>query len=375
MSEAVSSKPSKAGKRWLDIIWRILVAVLMLLAVLGFIISVAGIAGVWYVRPYARSAVIDVTTATTKTLVVVDNGLGRVNTAVQDARQKVTQVNNAAAKLGNRIEASSPLVDKFTQLVNNDLSPRIQKVSTTASTIHDAVVSLNSKLEVLNRFPNIQVPTLTSQLSAISDRAQEAQAAAQDLRTTLTDVKAGLVTTVVAAVTQRTARIDAALARIQGTVNTYQATVTRTQKRVTATSNAILLLIDVGVVSLTLLFIIFAVGLVLLMWVCWQFVRTGHFPSLRVVIATNKVADVRQVAGRKIVSEEPLKEKAPVAEGSADMATPAEVVEAKESDTSKEVLQEEATTASEETAEAEKRATSEEAPAAEGSADPGKKEG
>ena len=342
MSEAVSSKPSKAGNRWLNIVWRILVAVLMLLAVLGFIISLAGIAGVWYARPYARSSVIDVTTVTTKTLVVVNNGLGRVNTAVQDARQKVTQVNDAAAKLGNRIQASSPLVDKFNQLVNNDLAPRIQKVSTTASTIHDAVVSLNSKLEVLNRFPNIQVPTLTNQLSAISDRAQEAQSAVQDLRTTLTDVKAGLVTTVVGAVTQRTARIDAALARIQETVNTYQATVTSTQRRVTAISNAILLLIDVGVVSLTLLFIIFAVGLVLLMWVCWQFVRTGHFPSLRVAYASNKVADVHEVTGRKIVSEEPLKE--------------------------------EAMTASEGTAEAEKPATSKEAPAAEGSADPGKED-
>jgi hypothetical protein len=180
-------------------------------------------------------------------------------------------------------------------------------------------------------------------------------------------VKAGLVTTVVGAVTQRTARIDAALARIQGTVNTYQSTVTSTQKRVTAISNAILLLIDVGVVSLTLLFIIFAVGMVLLMWVCWQFVRTGHFPSLRVAIATNKVADVHEVTGRKIVSEEPLKEEATTASS--------EVVEAKESDTSKEVLEEEATTASEETAEAEKPVTSEEAPAAEGSADPGKKEG
>ena len=343
MSEAVSSKPSKAGNRWLNIVWRILVAVLMLLAVLGFIISLAGIAGVWYARPYARSSVIDVTTVTTKTLVVVNNGLGRVNTAVQDARQKVTQVNDAAAKLGNRIQASSPLVNKFNQLVNNDLAPRIQKVSTTASTIHDAVVSLNSKLEVLNRFPNIQVPTLTSQLSAISDRAQEAQSAVQDMRTSLTDVKAGLVTTVVGAVTQRTARIDAALARIQETVNTYQATVASTQKRVTATSNAVLLLIDVGVVSLTLLFIIFALGLVLLLWVCWQFVRTGHFPSLRVMYASHKVADVRRVTVTKIGSEEPLKE--------------------------------EATTASEETAEVEKPATSVEAPAAEGSADPGKKEG
>jgi len=99
-------------------------------------------------------------------------------------------------------------------------------------------------------------------------------------------------------------------------------------------------LIDVGTVSLTLLFIIFALGLVLLMWVCWQFVRTGHFPSLRVLYASYKVADVGQVTGTKIVSEVPLKK--------------------------------EATTASSEVVEAEKLTTSEEAPAAEGSVDPGK---
>src|SRR5439155_22343462 len=75
MSEAVSSKPSKAGKRWLDIVWRILVAVLMLLAVLRFIISVAGISGVWYARPYSRTAVNGLPTVTTTTLVFCNNGI------------------------------------------------------------------------------------------------------------------------------------------------------------------------------------------------------------------------------------------------------------------------------------------------------------
>src|SRR5216684_4217881 len=175
MSEVVSSKPTKTGRRWLNITSRILVTLLMLLAVLGFLISVAGIAGVWVARSYARSAVIDVTTVTTKTLTAVNNGLVRVNTQVQDARQKVAQVNGAAALLGNRIDSNSPLYDKFNQLVSTNLAPSLEKVSTAATTVHDAVVSLNSKLEVLNRLPNIQVPTLTSQLSAISDRAQQAQ--------------------------------------------------------------------------------------------------------------------------------------------------------------------------------------------------------
>ena len=342
MSEAVSSKPPRAGRRWLNIVSRILVALLMLLAVFGFICSVVGIAGVWYARSNARNAVIDITNVTTKTLTTVNNGLERVNVQVQDARQKVTQVNDAAANLGNQIDASNPLVDNFNQLVNTSLAPSIEKVSTAATAVHDAVVALNSKLELLNSLPGVQVPTLTDQLSAVSDRAQEAQAAVQDLQSSLADVKSGLVTTVTAAVTQRTATIDAALVRIQDAVNTYQSTVTRTQQRVTATSNAVLLLIDVGTVSLTLLFIIFAIGLVLLIWVCWQFVRTGHFPSLRVLYASNKRTVSPQVPAGNVVSKKPLKK--------------------------------EATIATSEVVEVEAPAASDEAPAAEGSVDPAKED-
>jgi len=39
----------------------------------------------------------------------------------------------------------------------------------------------------------------------------------------------------------------------------------------------------VTAVSLTLLLIIFSAGLVLLIYVCWQYIRHGRFPSLRVV--------------------------------------------------------------------------------------------
>ena len=222
MSEVVSSKPSKAGKRWLHLSTRILVGVIMFIVVVGFIFNVAELVGVWVVRASAYSAVTDVTSTMTHTLVVVNNGLGRVNTQVQDARQKLTQVNDAAAKLGNRIEASSPVVTKLNQLANNDLAPRLENVRTTASTIHDAVVSFNSILVALDHLPSVTVPTLSGQLSAVSERAQDAQAAVQDLRTTLAGVKTGVATTVEKAITNLTTRIDDALAQIQDTVNKYQ---------------------------------------------------------------------------------------------------------------------------------------------------------
>jgi hypothetical protein len=283
MSEAISSNPSKAGRRWLHLATRILVAVIIFIAAVGFMVNVAGLVGVWVVRAPARSDVADVAATMTRALGIVDNGLARVNTQVQDARQTLTQVNDAVAKLGERIQASSPLVTGLSQRVDNDLAPRLENVRTTASGIHDAVVTVNSTLMALNRIPGLTVPALSNELGAVSEHAQVAQAAVQDLRATLAEMKAGLVTKAEAAVTQLTARIDAALARMQAIVNKYQATVTHTQARITSTSNTLLLLIDVLVVSLTLLFAIFAAGLVLLLYVCWQYVRTGHFPSLRIV--------------------------------------------------------------------------------------------
>jgi len=283
MSEAVSLKKPKAGKHWLGIATRILVAVVIFIAVMGFILNVAGVVGVWFVRAPARSAVTDVAATMTHALETVNNGLGRVNTQVQDARQTLTRVNDAAAKLGNRVQANSPVVSALSQLVDNDLAPRIENARTTAFAIHDAVVSFNSTLVALNRLPSVTVPTLTGELSAVSERAQEAQTAGQDLRATVADVKAGIVTKAEEAVTKVTTRIDAALARIQATVTTYQATATRTQERLATARDRLLLLIDVATVSLTLLFAIFAVGQLLLIYVCWRYVRTGRFPSLRVV--------------------------------------------------------------------------------------------
>jgi uncharacterized protein YukE len=230
--------------------------------------------------------VTDVTATMTRALGIVDNGLARVNTQVKDARQTIARVNNAAAILGDRIQANSPLVTKLSQLVDKDLTPRIEKARTTTVSIHDAVVTVNSALVALNRLPGVTLPSLTNELGAVSERAQEAQTALQDLRVTLAGLKAGIATKAEVVVTKVTARIDAALARIQALVNKYQATVTHALARITSTSNTLLLLIDVLTVSLTLLFVIYAVGLVLLLYVCWKYVRTGRFPSLRVVSAS-----------------------------------------------------------------------------------------
>lgn len=285
MSEVIATDSSKAGmpagRRWLDIATRILAAVILILAVVGFILNAAELVGVWAVRAPAINGVSYVAATTTQALETVDNGLARVNTRVQQAQQTLKQVNNQAAQLGDRVVANSPLVNRLSQFVDTNLAPRIEDIRTRSSAIRDAVVTVNSVLLVLNRLQGVKVPALSDALKSVSDRAQDAQAAVQDLRVTLAGMKAGLAAKAQAVVTQVTSRINAALARVQAIINTYRGKITNTQERITSTSNTILLLINVLAVTLTLLLIIFEIALVLLIFVCWRYVRTGRLPSMK----------------------------------------------------------------------------------------------
>jgi hypothetical protein len=287
MSEDVSvklpAKPAQAGHRWLDIIKRILVGVVMVLTLVGLIVNMAELVGVWAAYGPTRNSVITVSNTLTQALQVADKGLTRINGYVTTARQTLTDVNNTAAQLGDRAKTNSPLITTLSQRVDTKLVPVLEKAQTTASTIHDATLKVNSALEALNRFPGVTVPTLNGQLTGISDRAQEAQSAAQDLRVTLANIKAGTVTKAETAVMKITARIDAPLARIQALINTYQGKVANVQDRLTSSTNSILTWLLVIAIAWTILLIVFAGALLLLFLVCLQFIIHGRFPSLRVV--------------------------------------------------------------------------------------------
>ena len=219
------AKTAQAGHRWLDIIKRILVGVVMVLAVVGLLVNVSGLVGVWAAYGPARNSVTDVSNTLTQALQVADKGLTRANGYVQTAQQTITQVNTLAAQLGDRAQTNSPLITALSQRVDTKLAPVLAQAQTTAASIHDATLKVNGALVTLNRFPGVTVPALSDQLSAVSDRAQEAVSAMQDLRVTLADIKAGTVTKAQTAVMQITARIDAPLARIQALITTYQAKV------------------------------------------------------------------------------------------------------------------------------------------------------
>jgi hypothetical protein len=278
------AKPAKKRNRWLDITSRILVGIVMVLTIVGLLIDISQLVGVWVAYGPARNSVITVSNTVIQGLQVADKGLTRANGYVTQARQTVTDVNNAASLLGDNIKTNSPLITALGQRVETKLAPVLDQVQTATSSVHDAALKVNGALEALNRFPGVTIPTLNNQLATISDRSQQAESATQDLRVTLANIKAGLVTKAGTTLKQVTARIDAPLAKIQSLINTYQAKVINAQNRVTSTKDQILTWLLVTAISLTILCLIVAAALLLLFLVCLQYVLHGRFPSLRVVV-------------------------------------------------------------------------------------------
>lgn len=76
MGETAASKQPKLGRPWLNIATRILVAIVMFIAALGFFLNLTGIVGVWYAHTYTRAGVTDVEEVMEHTLQTVEKGLG-----------------------------------------------------------------------------------------------------------------------------------------------------------------------------------------------------------------------------------------------------------------------------------------------------------
>jgi predicted nucleic acid-binding Zn-ribbon protein len=274
------SQPKVAGRVWV-VLKRILAAIVILVATITFLGNAAGLVGIWVVRQPVRDTVMALATSVDEKLGKVDEALARLSARADEARQALARVNDAASKLGDRVEDGSPLRTALTGAYD-DLVPEIAEIRAQAAALHDGVVSVNAALETLDSLGYINVPTFTNELSAVAEWVDAVQVDLQELRASIDQAKTAASANFVAAVTTRTTKIDNVMAQIKATTVKYQATVAQKRQQVIELSRRVLRVINLLVLSLSVLFIVVGVAQVLLTYVCWQYVRRGRSPLGRV---------------------------------------------------------------------------------------------
>jgi hypothetical protein len=282
MNEATQLEPPGAASRVWVVLNRVLLGIVILIATISFLANTAGLVGVWSARRPACDIVTALSTLVNSKLRILDRALERVSTRTDEGRLALARVNDAASKLGDRLDQSSPLLTMLANNAGDDLAPKIAATLAQAAALHDAAVSVNATLETFDNLGFVNVPTFGDELSAISERVGDAQSDVQQLRAAIDEARTAASANLVAAVSARTTKIDNVLAQTKSTALKYQAVVAQKEQRVTDFSHTLVRIINVLVLSLTSLFLVVAAGQVLLIYVCWQYVRRGRFPSLRV---------------------------------------------------------------------------------------------
>ena len=95
-------------------------------------------------------------------------------------------------------------------------------------------------------------------------------------------------------------KIDDRLAQIKSTTVKFQGIIEQKQQRVTDLSHTLFRAINLLVVSVTALLVVVAAGQVLLIYVCWEYVRGGRFRYCASRRAMNPAAPDRQYFIRRV---------------------------------------------------------------------------
>src|ERR1051325_281429 len=268
----------KGARVWL-LCKRALTAFVILGATICFLANAAGLVGVWIIRRPVCDRVTTLSTFVNEKLGRVEQALTRVSARAEEGKQSLTLINSVAGKLGDRLEESQPLTALIVATREN-LLPRITELRAQATALHDSVVSVNSALETLDSLGLINLPTFTDELSVVSERIDTLEDNVQALRSAIDEAKARAPADLVAAIATRTTKIDNVMAQVQSAAVKYQATVAEKRQQVSDLAHRLLAVINLLVLLLSALFLAVGAGQLLLIYVCWQYVRRGRFPLL-----------------------------------------------------------------------------------------------
>jgi ABC-type transporter Mla subunit MlaD len=188
------------------------------------------------------------------------NGLDRVNTDLQDARDGITDIERLAQGLGDKAKNTNLVLVAIEQALNGREFPKVQRVQTTVQGLVESIVTFNRTLEAINGIPGVEVPTLTNSLNATQDRIDTALQPVQDLVTKVDQMKSGVVDASVEFVTTYTTKLETILKTVQGEVQDYLAQVRKLEALVSAAKARLPFYFTLGASAITLALLLFLWG-------------------------------------------------------------------------------------------------------------------
>lgn len=254
---------------------RILAWILIVVTVLGILVCSLGIAGSWMINDSITQEVLGLLSRAETALSRVEDTLTLADAQLKDASSAIATVQEAAAKLGDRIEENSPVLDRIAQILKDELGPAANRIRDAFLRIEERVQAVNNAIETLNALPGIQLASLDLQLEGPKERVGLVVDAVQQLQQSVADFRAGIVQSMTPFM-ERLDRIAGFLNRLDEEVNTYLEQVNNLQAAVASATVNIPSLIDRITLILTFVFLWVILAQLALFLVARVYLKTGR---------------------------------------------------------------------------------------------------
>lgn len=160
---------------------------LVVMAIVGMLISVVGILGLWWVEQTLKAGLQD-------TLVLLDTTLQATGDGLAIAGQSLGQANTSLAAVVDTLQTSSksvhdavPLVDSLGQLTTKEIPNTIAKTQQALQSAQTSARIIDSTLKVLTSLPLLPVAPYASQLQ-LGDALQQISASLDPISRSLSSM-------------------------------------------------------------------------------------------------------------------------------------------------------------------------------------------
>lgn len=266
----------------MNIFNRILAWILIVISVLGILVCALGIAGSWMINDSLTQQILGLLSRADTALGRVENTLTLADAQLKDASSAIATVQEAAAKLGDRIEKNSPVLDRISQILKDELGPTVNKVRDAFLQIEERIQTVNNTIETLNALPGIQLSTLDFQLDGPREKVALVADSVQQLQQSVADFRAGIVQSL-APFMDKLDRIAGFVNDLDDNVNTYLKQVNNLQTALANATANIPSLIDRITMMITFVFLWLILAQIALFLVARGYLKTGkmvwEFPA------------------------------------------------------------------------------------------------
>jgi chromosome segregation ATPase len=150
----------------------------------------------------------------------LEDPLTNASASLNTANTAISTLRDLGSQLGESASENTPIFDSISDVIQEQLSPTIDKLREIFAAIMDSLDAINSAIEALNMLPGVNLPTLSQLLEDANQLVQDIEDAIGELQSSVEDFKAGVVQDVSAALSSIIEPIANLLVNLEELVNT-----------------------------------------------------------------------------------------------------------------------------------------------------------